>query len=253
MIKMSQAVASAVLVSTGLFFAGLSGGAAFADSTPFAGPTPIAGSTPQAATEEGNRPQITVVGEGSVSATPDIMRLDTGVEVRRPTAGAAFSAARDAAAALTRALLAAGVAARDMRTDELTLAPEYRQYPTVSGYRATQGIEAIVRDIDNADEVVEAAAAAGEAVRLNGISFEVSDNRVPLRLARDIAFRDAQARATQYARLAGRGLGRVMEINEQTVTPPTPIAGFAAAVDRASISPGRQDVSVSVRVVYGLV
>lgn len=240
MIKMSQAVASAVLVSTGLFFAGLSGGTALADSEP------------SVVTAEGDRPQITIVGEGTVSTTPDIMRLDTGVEVRRPTAGAAFTAARTAAADLTRALLAAGVAARDLRTDELTLGPEYKEYPTISGYRATQGVEAVVRDIDDADDVVEAAAAVGEAVRLNGISFELSDNRAPLRLAREIAFRDAQSRATQYARLAGRGLGRVMEINEQNVTPPTPVLGFAAAVDRASISPGRRNVSVSVRVVYEL-
>ncbi|MFB9674136.1 SIMPL domain-containing protein [Streptosporangium vulgare] len=240
MIKMSQAVTSAVLVSTGLFFAGLSGGTALADSEP------------SAAIAEGSRPRITIVGEGTVSTTPDIMRLDTGVEVHRPTAGAAFSDARTAADALTRALIAAGVAPRDLRTDELTLGPEYKEYPTISGYRATQGVVAVVRDIDNADDVVEAAAAVGEAIRLNGISFEVSDNRVPLRLARDIAFRDAQTRATQYARLAGRGLGRVMEINEQNVTPPTPILGFAAGVDRASISPGRRDVSVSVRVVYEL-
>ncbi|MEU8385983.1 SIMPL domain-containing protein, partial [Streptosporangium sp. NPDC048865] len=209
-------------------------------------------SGPYAVSVEGNRSQITITGEGSVSTTPDVMRLDTGVEVRRPTAGAAFTAARDAAAALTRALLATGIAARDLRTDELTLGPEYKEYPTISGYRATQGVEAVVRDIDDADDVVEAAAAVGEAVRLNGISFEVSDNRVPLRLAREIAFKDARNRAAQYATLAGRELGRVVEVSEQNVTPPTPVLGFAAAADRSSISPGRRDVAVSVRVVYEL-
>jgi len=241
MIKMSQAVTSAVLVTTGLFFAGLSGGTALADSDS------------SVVTVEGNRSHITVVGEGSVSTTPDIMRLDTGVEARRPTAGEAFTAARGAAADLTRALLAAGVAAKDLRTDELTLAPEYKDYPTISGYRATQGVEAVVRDIDKADDVVDAAAAVGETVRFNGVTFEVSDNQVPLRLAREAAFRDAKSRATQYARLAGRGLGRVMEIIEQNVTPPTPFVGFAAAIDRASISPGTKNVSVSVRVVHELV
>ncbi|MGJ6961518.1 SIMPL domain-containing protein [Streptosporangium sp. G11] len=240
MIKMSQAVASAVLVSAGLLCAGLPGGTALADS----GPAGV--------TVEGSRPHITVVGEGSVSTTPDIMRLDTGVEVRRPTAGAAFTAARTAAADLTRALRAAGVAAEDLRTDELTLGPEFREYPTISGYRATQGVEAVVRDIDDADDVVEAAAAVGEAVRLRGISFELSDNSTPLRLAREAAFKDARSRAEQYAKLARRGLGRVLEITEQSVTPPTPVLGFAAAVDRASISPGRRDVSVSVRVLYEL-
>ncbi|WP_329424670.1 SIMPL domain-containing protein [Streptosporangium sp. NBC_01495] len=240
MIKMSQAAALAVLVSTGLFLAGLSGGTALADSEP------------SAVTVERSRPQITVVGEGSISATPDIMRLDTGVEVRRPTAGAAFTDARTAAAALTRALLATGIAAEDLRTDELTLSPEYKEYPTISGYRATQGVEAVVRDIDDADDVVDAAAAVGEAVRFDGVTFEVSDNHAPLRLAREAAFEDARSRATQYAELASRGLGRVMEISEQSVTPPTPVRGFAGIADKASISPGRRNVSVSVRVVYEL-
>ncbi|MFD0886518.1 SIMPL domain-containing protein, partial [Streptosporangium algeriense] len=71
--------------------------------------------------------------------------------------------------------------------------------------------------------------------------------------ARDLAFADARARAEQYARLAGRELGRVVAISEENVTPPIPMsygAGFAA--EKASVSPGQQTVSVSVRVVYGL-
>ncbi|MEU4834010.1 SIMPL domain-containing protein [Streptosporangium sp. NPDC023615] len=235
MIKMSQAVMSAALV-----FAGLSGGTALADSEP------------ATAAVEVDRPQITVTGEGVMSVTPDVMRLDTGVEVRRPTAGEAFTAARTAAAALTRALLAAGVAAKDLRTDELSLGPEYKEYPTISGYRAAQGVEAVVRNIDSADDVIDAVAAVGEAVRLNGVSFEVSDNRVPLKVAREIAFRDAQARAVQYARLAGRRLGIPLEISEQSFTPPTPVFGAAAIADKASISPGRRNVSVSVKVAYEL-
>ncbi|WP_326638087.1 SIMPL domain-containing protein [Streptosporangium sp. NBC_01755] len=235
MIKMSQVVASTALVSMSLF-----GGAALADS---------ASST---VAVEGDRPQITIVGEGRLSVTPDVMKLDAGVEVIRPTAGEAFTAARAAAAALTKALLAAGIAAKDLRTNELSLGPQYKDYPTISGYRAAQGVEAVVRDIDAADDVVDAAVAAGEAVRLDSISFEVSDNRAPLRLAREAAFRDARTRAAQYARLAGRRLGRALEISEENVTPPRPFFAAGAMADKASISPGRQDMSVSVRVVYEL-
>ncbi|MER6172098.1 SIMPL domain-containing protein [Streptosporangium sp. NPDC001681] len=236
MIKMSQAVVSAALVSVGLF-----GGTALADSAP---------ST--ATVREDDRPQITIVGEGRLSVTPDVMKLDAGVEVVRSTAGEAFTAARVAAAALTKALLAAGIAAKDLRTNELSLGPQYKDYPTISGYRAAQGVEAVVRDLDTADDVIDAAVAVGEAVRLDSVSFEVSDNRAPLRLAREAAFRDARTRAAQYARLAGRRLGRALEISEENVTPPRPFFAAGAIADKASISPGRQDVSVSVRVVYEL-
>ncbi|GAA2914009.1 SIMPL domain-containing protein [Streptosporangium fragile] len=228
-------MAAAVLVSMGLF-----AGPAFADS-----------GTAKVMVED-DRPQITVVGEGSVSLKPDVMRLNAGVEVRRATAGEAFGAARTAAAALTQALLQAGVPAEDLRTSELSLGPEYENYPKISGYRAAQGVEAVIRDVEAADDIVDAVAAVGEDVRLNGVTFEVSDPRGALEAAREAAFKDAKARARQYARLAGRQLGPVVNIGEESASLPRPMMAGAAMADKASISPGRQAVSVSVRVVFAL-
>ncbi|MFJ2029220.1 SIMPL domain-containing protein [Streptosporangium sp. NPDC087985] len=249
MIRMSRAVAVAALVTMGMF-----GGTAFADSDP--GPDPGPGPAlgfgfPKWLLDE-SQSKITVVGTGSQSAVPDVMRLDAGVEVRRPTAGAAFADARTAAAKLTQALLAAGIQAKDLRTNDLSLGPEYSTYPTVSDYRAAQGVEAVVRDIASADKVIDAVAAVGEEARLNGISFEVSNNRGVLRAARDAAFRDAAARAVQYARLAGRELGPVLTISEEETSSPPIRFAAAAPVDSTSISPGQQALSVQVRVVYEL-
>ncbi|WP_214110589.1 SIMPL domain-containing protein [Acrocarpospora catenulata] len=198
--------------------------------------------------------QITVIGHGSVSAAPDLMRLQAGVEVRRNTAGEAFKAAREAAARLTTVLLAAGLAEKDLRTSELSLGPEYENYPKVAGYRATQGVEALVRDLTHADAVIDAAAEVGEDVRLNGISFELSDPDSVMVAARDAAFGDATAKAKQYARLTGRGLGRIVSVREDAGRPPgsVPFAGAMAVAEKASVSPGRQSVGVTVTVVYEL-
>ncbi|MBB4916035.1 SIMPL domain-containing protein [Streptosporangium saharense] len=240
MIKLSHIVATAAFLTAGTL-----GGVASADSG-------TVSDTARVIVEE-NRSQVTVVGEGSVSSAPDIMRLNTGVEVRHASASQAFAAARVAAAKLTSALRQAGVATEDLRTSELSLGPEYENYPKVSGYRAAQGVEAVVRDLESADRVIEAAVAVGEEVRLNGLSFEVSDSRGALTAARDLAFADARTRAEQYASLAGRELGRVVTISEESVTPPRPVAyGAGFAAEKASVSPGQQTVSVSVRVVYGL-
>ncbi|MBB4941272.1 hypothetical protein FHR32_005649 [Streptosporangium album] len=239
------AAATAALLTMGMF-----GGTAFADPAPRPGPGPRPG--PAKVTMDDSQSKITVMGEGERSAVPDVMRLNAGAEARRATAGAAFADARKAAAKLTEALLAAGIQARDLRTNELSLGPEYSTYPTISGYRAAQGVEAVVRDIGSADKVIDAVAAVGEEARLNGISFEVSNNRRLLRAARDAAFRDAGARAAQYARLAGRELGPVLTISEEDASPPPIRFAGAALADKASISPGQQTVSVDVRVVYGL-
>ncbi|WP_066362385.1 SIMPL domain-containing protein [Herbidospora mongoliensis] len=198
--------------------------------------------------------KITVTGNGTVSAAPDRMRLQAGVEVRRASAGAAFSGARTAAAALRAALLAAGVAEDDLRTSEISLGPEYDDYPKVSGYRAGQGVEVLVRDLDIADRVVDAVAAAGEEARLNGISFEIGDPATALSAARDAAYKDALAKARQYAGLTGRTLGAVLSLQENgDGHTPIPFEGIhlMAASDK-SISPGRQSVGVSVKVVFEL-
>ncbi|MDP9861690.1 MULTISPECIES: SIMPL domain-containing protein [Streptosporangium] len=247
MIKMSHAAAAAALVTMGML-----GGTASADSGPASGHD--SGSDLARVTVDDRQSRITVGGEGSLASAPDVMRLNAGVEVRRATAGEAFAAAREAAARLTNALLKAGIEAKDLRTDELSLGPEYDDYPKVSGYRAAQGVEAVVRDIEAADKVIDAAAGVGEDARLNGVSFEVSNTRKILKAAREAAFKDAAARAEQYARLAGRELGRILSIDEETVTPPPPVTfGGAMLADKAaSVSPGQQSVSVRVRVVYEL-
>ncbi|SNR89272.1 hypothetical protein SAMN05216276_100155 [Streptosporangium subroseum] len=243
MIKISHAVAVTLLASMGSL--GLFGGTAFADPE-----------TTRAVPEEPAsccaKPQITIRGEGIFAATPDVMRLNAGVEVRRPTAGAAFTEARKVAATLTQVLIAAGIAAKDLRTNQLSLGPEYETYPKVSGYRAAQGVEAVVRDIESADRVVDAVAAVGEDVRLNGLSFEVSDTRAALEAARDAAFKDARARARQYAKLAGRALGRALTINEENVVRNPPAMAGAMFAEKSSISPGQQNISVDVLVSYEL-
>ncbi|MEV0589202.1 SIMPL domain-containing protein [Nonomuraea sp. NPDC050310] len=196
--------------------------------------------------------RITVVGEGAVSAAPDLMRLLAGVEVRKAGPGEAFAASREAAARLTRTLREAGVAEEDLRTNELSLGPEYEAYPKVAGYRAAQGVEALVRDLSRADAVIDAVAAVGEEIRLNGLVFEVSKPDQVLEAARARAFANAAAKAAQYAGLAGRALGRVVAVSEEVSAPPQPLLAAAEAMDaKSSVSPGRQTVSVTVRVVYG--
>ncbi|MEU5863871.1 SIMPL domain-containing protein [Nonomuraea sp. NPDC047529] len=195
---------------------------------------------------------ISVVGEGSVQAAPDVLRLLAGVEVRRSSASEAFTAVRAAAARLAGALAGAGIAAHDVRTVELSLGPEYEVYPKVSAYRAAQGVEVVVRDLSRADAVIDTVAGVGEEARLNGVTFELSDPAAVLGEARTGAFRDAAAKAAQYAELAGRPLGPVVSISEEVRGGgPQPLFAMAAAADAGSaVSPGRQTLTVNVRVGY---
>ncbi|MET8143741.1 SIMPL domain-containing protein [Sphaerisporangium sp. NPDC005288] len=197
----------------------------------------------------GDPAELSVSGRGVVQTTPDVMRLTAGVEVRRDRAGEAFAAAKAAALKLNQALLGAGVAERDLRTNDLSLAADYDKYPKVVGYRAAQGVEALVRDLSRADAVVQAVAGVGEEARLNGISFEVSKGAALVKAARAAAVRDAHDKARHYAELTGRGLGRVLKLEEEGDTSPS---RFAMLTEKSGVNPGQGTVTLTVRVVYEL-
>jgi uncharacterized protein YggE len=245
---------SVVLAAAAFAVAGLQAAPALAAPFPVSGPPAASGPVPAvipvpAPRDAGDRMEITVTGQGSVQVTPDLMRLNVGVEIRGDTAGEAFAAARAAAGRLTAALIAAGVGETDLRTSDLSLGAEYEKYPKAIGYRASQGTQALVRDLSAADAVVDAAARVGDEVRFHGITFEVSKAASLLKQARAEAFRDAEDKAGQYAALAGYRLGRAVKIEEEGDGGPS---RFAMAADKASIEPGQRTLAVAVRVVYEL-
>ncbi|GAA1517328.1 SIMPL domain-containing protein [Sphaerisporangium rubeum] len=240
---------SVLLAAAAFAAAGLQAAPVLAAASPVPGP---AAAYEPASKPGGDPVTITIEGQGGVPVTPDSMRLNVAVEVRKDTAGEAFAAARAAAGRLTAVLLDAGVAEKDLRTNDLSLDAEYDKSKVVA-YRASQGVQAIVRDLSTADAVVDAAAAVGDEIRFRGISFVVSKAGELLKKARDAAFEDARSKAEQYAGLAGYELGRVLRIEEEDGGGSSRFA-FAAAPDGgASIEPGTSSVTATVRLLYELV
>ena len=110
-----------------------------------------------------------------------------------------------------------------------------------------------LRDLARAGAVISrAAAAGGDATRISGLSFDIEDDSALLAQARRQAFDEAKAKAELYAQASGRGLGRVVSINESVAAPD---AGRQASADAAAavakpvpILPGEQRLSVTASV-----
>lgn len=244
---------SVLLAAAAFGAAGLQAAPVLAAASPVPGPAAAYETASRPVTKPVGDPMtITIEGQGSVPVTPDSMRLNAGVEVRKDTAGEAFAAVRAAAGRLTDALLEAGVAEKDLRTNDLSLDAEYDKSKVVA-YRASQGVQAVVRDLSTADAVVDAAAAVGDEVRFRGISFVVSKAGDLLKKARDAAFEDARSKAEQYAGLAGYNLGKVLRIEEEDSGGSSRFAFAAAPEGGASIEPGTSSVTAAVRLLYELV
>jgi uncharacterized protein YggE len=200
-------------------------------------------------------PSITTRGVGTVAGTPDTLTVVLGVQTRAPSAADALADNNTRATGLLDVLRGRGVADRDLRTSGLSISPTFDTDGRITGYEVTNQVTATLRDVAGAGALIDAAAqAAGDAVRVQQISFGIDDDARPRAEARADAVRQAVTQARQLADAAEVGLGPILSITEVTEgRPPVPAARMDAGAQAAvPIEPGTQDVSVSVEVVHAV-
>lgn len=200
---------------------------------------------------------ITARGTGEVTGTPDIASVDLGVATQAPSAQAALEANNQQAAAVLAQLKGKGVADKDLRTSGLSINPTFaNDTGRITGYAVTNEVTVTIRDIAAAGGIIDAAAqAAGDAVRVQQLSFGIDDDSALRATARADAVHRAQDQARQLADAAGVPLGAIRSITEVSAgaqPPPTaaPVADSVAA--RVAVQPGTQQLSSTVEVVYAI-
>lgn len=199
--------------------------------------------------------RITVTGTGTVSGTPDQLVLSMGVQASAASVSVALEQADQAVSRVTGALRRSGVAAADLQTSGLSIQPNYRaSSPTPDGYAVQESLTAMLRHIATAGtQIGTAVQAGGNAVTVDGISLNLADDNGLLAAARAAAITDARVKAGQYARAIGQPLGSVLSITDQAQQLPMPVSeplAASAAGRSVPISPGTQQLSVSVTVVF---
>ncbi len=206
---------------------------------------------------------ISVNGEGRVSLAPDVVMMSVGVDERDADLTAAQAAAAEKMDAIIAALRANGVAEDDIQSGNYSVYAERdyeREGQPVTGYVVSHTVTAKVRDIDNSGTVVAAAIDAG-ANNVGGIWFGLDDPAAAIEQARELAVADAEAKATDLARLANATLGPIQVISEGYApsSPPVAYDGGGAAFDEAarssiapSINPGQTEVVLTVYVTYAI-
>ncbi|MEU4560447.1 SIMPL domain-containing protein [Actinoplanes sp. NPDC023936] len=202
-----------------------------------------------------SREGVLVTGAGQVSGKPDTLSVNFGVEVSAASVGDAMNRASAAATRMRDALVRAGVEKADLQTSDAGINPQRDDKGDVTGYTVNQGLTAKIRNLPKAGATISAAiAAGGDAARLSGATFLIEDDAALLAAARKKAFADARVKAELYAREAGRSLGRVVKVSEETPSYGRPYgqdmaSALKAAADSAvPIEPGQQQVSVTVTV-----
>ncbi|WP_051479051.1 SIMPL domain-containing protein [Arthrobacter sp. H5] len=194
---------------------------------------------------------ITVTGTGSVQATPDLLHLDFGVEVRSASASEAYREASAAARRVLQAVDDAGVPAvrRSVRGIELRAETTWsEQSVSVTGYVSAHRLSVTIDDLRTASSLLESViSAGGNHARVDSMSLGFSDRSVHELRAQDGAWQDAHARALRWAELSGCTLGRVQEISEGSHPVPLRAARMEIMAEQGMpIEVGTQDITRTV-------
>jgi uncharacterized protein YggE len=200
---------------------------------------------------------VAVTGAGSASAVPDTALLTLGVETRGASPAEAFEGCRRTLAQVLEALDAEGVEPARRTTTGLELQEDWESRQAGAGpvgYRAGTRLTVRLDDPAGAGRVAAAAVnAGGDAARVHGLELVVGDQAAVAAAAREAAWRDAEARAGQYATLAGATLGRVLQVRD--VPPPPdvrPMRLVADALGGPAVEPGEASISAAVAVTWAL-
>ena len=203
---------------------------------------------------------ISISGQGTAVAAPDIASLSLGVSTLASTARGARDDAADSVNGLIDSLKDNGIAEEDFHTTQFSINPEidFRGdgEQVIRGYRVTSLLSITVRDLDRVGEVIDDAVdAVGNDIRVQGVTFSIEDAAPLQGEARALAMADAVAKAGELAELAGVDLGKPIAISESSGGGLPPVffdAAGAAELAQTPISPGQQEISVTVQVTYAI-
>jgi uncharacterized protein YggE len=200
----------------------------------------------------GTGPHVEVIGIGTASGAPDTVAILARVQCEAPDVAAALADAGGRASGIAQASRDHDVAATDIQTQGAGVQPQRdRDGQRVIGYTAYQSVRVRVRDQSRVGDLIAAwSGVAGNAVAIDNISLELSDEASLLRRARDAAFADALAKAKQYAELAGRTLDEVLWVNDVPArgAGSTPRYEMMAAVAGTYVAMGEHTVTAQVAV-----
>ncbi|HNS02413.1 MAG TPA: SIMPL domain-containing protein [Anaerolineae bacterium] len=203
---------------------------------------------------------ITVVGEGTVAAQPDIAQVQVGVEVKGDDAQEASAEAAETMDAILAALTKTGVATKDIQTTGYNIWVEQRVGPDGAAtdeviYHVSNSVSVTVRDLDTVGDVLDAAIAAG-ANSIYGVNLSLDDPDEVMAEARGLAAADALARAEELAGLHGVALGEVVSVSE-VINGAVPMydsvnASMGLSSAAGPIAPGELQMTARLQVVYAI-
>ena len=179
---------------------------------------------------------ISVSGQAEVNSAPDVANFSFTVKENSKTNKEAQDIISEKVASILAGLEKSGVEEKDIKTQSYSISPKYEYvkvkrdveevaldgtifYPgnnnkrVQTGFDVSQNVSLKLRDFDKVGEVLELLATTG-VENLNGPNFQIDDPEQLKEEARELAIKDAKAKAKRLAGDLDVKLGKVVSFNE---------------------------------------
>ena len=225
--------------------------------TKIAGPLPLYINSVQTTKQT----SFQVTGEGKATAVPNQATISFGVTKQAATVADAQNQTNTAIDTIMNALQKQGIDTKDIKTTDYSVNPQlnYQAIPqTITGYQVSQTVQLKIHQLDKVNTLLDTITGSGANI-VNQVSFGF-DDATKQKLedqARQEAVKAAKTKAESMARIAGFHLGRIVDVQENFggIPQPLPVMAFdkaagAGNVAQSNITPGQNDISVTVTLSY---
>jgi uncharacterized protein YggE len=206
-----------------------------------------------------DQPQLTVVGTGIATGTPDQCQLQIGLSVTTDDVAVALSTCAELASKAIVAIGEVDGAQCDVQTAGISVQDFFdKSQMRVTAKAATYELRITVRALDGVGSILTAlGAVAGDALAVRGFYLGVRDPEPLRREARRLAVEDARRRAVELSAAAGVRLGSLLALQDSAgshASPPGRVTtmAFAAAAPSVPVEPGEVSASSVITMTYAI-
>ena len=169
--------------------------------------------------QETPRPTLSVDGQGTGTAAPDMATVTIGVTTQGKDAAKAQNDNAWVSNQIQAAVRGLGIAEKDIQTRNYSFYPNYStdkdRRNEVTGYTVNNSVIVVVRDIKLTGKVIDAALNNG-ANEINSLDFSASDTKSVRKVALLNAVQDARDKADIIAKGLGKRIVGIQNVSEST-------------------------------------
>jgi hypothetical protein len=166
---------------------------------------------------------ITVSGTGEVYATPDVGLIDISVKTEGKDVATATNESSVKMNDIISFIKSSSVEDKDIKTTGFNINPIYSWEDktgkrTLTGYEVTQTVNVKIRDLTKVGSIISGATEKG-ANDVSSLSFIVDDDEAVKEQAKNLAIKDAQAKAKNLEKALGVKMVKIINFSESSYNP----------------------------------